>query len=843
MKGQLCQAQLNQMKQFVNNSKDNMAKLLLSKASHGGGKVGRRFSSRAGSVAGDNSEDEDFIQSKRMSLSDLVSADDVTCSPTLKSQTIKLPAYHQHRPECQCQSCVDLMLHQYDIEYFAAQARSSLMQGELIEASTEVDTVTRFANAIKTRDDKLVQNMAKLLSDDSVDKTKENEKPKKNAKPAASQKPSGVTHTHERKLLELKLLKIQIMLQQNKSMKAQQGIDEALRMFTDDVSPVILPGHLKAELQYYQVVTNMCRLGCDAYTTAWKQLQSHSVDSMLSSQLEDLSSKLSELDLMNTVVKTGKGVCRRAGGDDSKPSMAWQASNDSGVARPELSRKDLVTPSFAMQSFTSGGIGIFCDPSNNDEDVVGGNARLEGACDGAIAETPKPAGARHKSNLQMSTKKGILSYSVKKKQSQKSQSVRLMEDRNTSQIPMSGFTLENDVFGFDSPSLASKKGKSARKTKSATTASKNGKTRQKSQRSKVTFVDSDMESQCKTKADQSIDDNGVDTSAKSSKTLVFSLDNDTDLEQETASCSKPKSKRKASNRVVADIDYEEKHLDEDSDTPVVGKRPPRKSNARTGTARKKPATGKTAKRPAFVLSESETDPDDQPKASNRRTKKSESDDSQTVAKPKGKAGKKLPAQQQEDEGDEIEEMVTKKTITRPRRGRRANIETARAYDTIEEEVESFDILLAESCVLPLDDVSPSAHNLSNMSYSDLDLSCGRDQDVSISDTASSSVDITIRSAVCDMLILEDVDEIEIPRAGPDSDGEDTTGRDGARKKKVTTAKKLTGRRRPAKKIFDVEDEGVEMLRASTQGTEELSNRRRGGKNTSGKQQDGTGNGK
>ena len=73
------------------------------------------------------------------------------------------------------------------------------------------------------------------------------------------------------------------------------------------------------------------------------------------------------------------------------------------------------------------------------------------------------------------------------------------------------------------------------------------------------------------------------------------------------------------------------------------------------------------------------------------------------------------------------------------------------------------------------------------------------------------------------MLLEDIDEIEIPRAGPDSDTEDVSGR------RKRTTKKSTGRRKVTKKTKEVEEEeedGVEMLRTATCGSEDVSSKQK-----------------
>ena len=800
MKGHQCQAQLSQMKHFVDISKESKALLKTTgKETSKTKKVARRVSSRA-SMA--DSDDEDFIQSKRLSLTDILSADNVVSSPTLKSQTVKLPEYHKHGSDCVCGSCIDIVLHRLDLKYLVAQARSSTMEGDLLEALSEVDTAKKFSVWVASHDDKIIQTSLKSLSDSEEKASKASSKKNKNSR-AVETCPSAAQF-HDQTILEVHILKAQVLLQQNKPQRVQQCIEEGLAMFAKDVSPVILPCGLKAELQFYQILANVSQQGCDMFANAWCSAQNQPSEASLSVDVDDLSSRVGKLDLNEACGARSKSVSH-------KHSVGWVDRVDD-AGRPELARKDLVTP--AAQVYTSGGIGIFCDISDGED----GND-IQGA--GTFSDTPKPSHPR--SVLQASTKKGVFSYSVKKKTktSKKIVDSGASTAKKKSQEPLSAFSLDNDVFDFDSPSVGSKKGKLSRKTKSAKSATtKATKSRQKTE-SRVTFADSDHEDQ-----DSKVKDDCKQIKTKT--TSVFSLDNENFDSEQDANSSDVKSKsRRKSSKTVDDDEVE---------------------CASKSVTRKRSTVSKPKKKQVFELSESDADQEDaklelpkgRRKQSAKKPAQTDEQNGEQDAKPKSRGrGRKKATEADGENVVDADESVAKKP-TRQRRGRKANIENARAEDD-ELALDSFKMVMEADSILPVD-IPEDISDVSAHGYSDLDLSCDAAKDTStasVSD-APSLIEVTIGSAMSDML-LDDIDEIEIPRAGSDSGDEDVAG--GRRQK--TTVKKSTSRRRGTKKTKDIDDaDGVEVLRASTQVAEDVTGKQQKKKTgTSAKHTQGTLSGK
>ncbi|XP_072020427.1 LOW QUALITY PROTEIN: separin-like [Amphiura filiformis] len=746
MRGQQCQVQLTQMKQFVDETTKETKAMHKTKHTAITKKKGARRISYRPSFA--DSDDENFIQSKRLSLTDILSDDDVTSSPSLKSQTIKLPGYHKHAADCECESCYDVVLHGLDLEYFVAQARSSAMQGDFVEALSELDMTMKFSIWITNHDEAIMQGALKTL----VDLQKESSKKNKNCKSVDNSPVLASVHDHGK--LQLQTLKARILLQQNKAVRAQQCIDTGLAMFSKDLSPVLLPLVGKAELQFYQIMANAAaQQSCDMFATVWKDHQNQTSEPHLL-DVDDLTSKVGKLDLNEM----------KPGAKCTNTSRGWQDRlKDAG--RPELAREDLVTP--AAQMITSKGIGIFCDLSDNEDGDTKGGAS-------AIINTPKPVRPKSAA-MKVSSKKGVFSYSMKKTKSTK----KVVEkESNSTKEPMSVYCLDNDVFDFNSPSATAKKSKSTRKAKSArSVASKSTKLKQKSD-AKVTFSVFDDGDQ--------LGDEKIDSSKNDKKNLsVIPLEKDEHLKQDG---SKSHHKRKTSKLLEA-VD--------DSKLETGGKSTTKRSTA-----------AKSRRKPPVELSD--TDGEQEPK------------DVPDV-KPKGRGRRKMNTTADDAEGvSSIENTATKKP-TRQRRGRKANIENARADDD-ELGLDSFKMVMESTGILPID----TPEDLSDVSgtYDDLDLSPNATKDTSSShcDSVSTSpVAISISSAVSDML-LEDIDEIEIPRAGPESDTEDVSMR-----RKRTASKKTTGRRRvkkKAKESDDEEEDGVEMMRTATCGSDDLKSKQK-----------------
>ncbi len=95
----------------------------------------------AASVTQEDGDDDDFIHTKRISISSECSSrtallTDTTSSPSLRAQTVKLPAYLSHALDCFCVSCVDLSLHVQSMRLFLRRAQCLELQGESTQAVT-----------------------------------------------------------------------------------------------------------------------------------------------------------------------------------------------------------------------------------------------------------------------------------------------------------------------------------------------------------------------------------------------------------------------------------------------------------------------------------------------------------------------------------------------------------------------------------------------------------------------------------------------------------------------------------------------------------------------------------
>ncbi|XP_033110709.1 uncharacterized protein LOC117111827 [Anneissia japonica] len=114
----------------------------------------------------DASDDEDnFIQSRKFSLTTeqmTVGCADMESSPSLKVCQCSLPEYSKHPDNCHCSACMDIILQKLDMELLILKAQVCGHEGDLVEQENVLRSVRQFHSDVNPKSSMEFQSVCML---------------------------------------------------------------------------------------------------------------------------------------------------------------------------------------------------------------------------------------------------------------------------------------------------------------------------------------------------------------------------------------------------------------------------------------------------------------------------------------------------------------------------------------------------------------------------------------------------------------------------------------------------------------------------------------------------------
>ncbi|XP_033624191.1 separin-like [Asterias rubens] len=425
----------------------------------------------------DDDDDDDFIHTKRISISSECSSSrnalltDTTSSPSLRPQTIKLPAYLGHGLDCFCVSCLDLSLHAQSMRLFLRRAQHLELQGDSTQAMNYHQAVLDHgAWATKKIPSLLSKSCSHIQSCESA--TKKKGKRKDNRKVDADL----TCNIHTELIIEAHISLTVLSLLGGSLAQAEGFIKKALD----------LANHASIQrswLQYLDILISLEHEAERTETTTKDLLGSHWEVQSKTKNLRESQTQEEDLAFQFEGLGLGKS--------SSKPQTQFQDSVFADrMQRPEVSRK---------LSEKVSELGIFCDMSDSDNSDKTTSTVENCSADvrrGAVKETPK--------TVSLNTKKGALMFSVRKK---KPVNKIIWNDIVTPQADTASLA----VFDFDGPSPL--------KTKKAGTRAKSS-AKSKSTRRKVAIQTIDLDSDIDEVFDKEVETIAPKTATKTKRTTT-----------------------------------------------------------------------------------------------------------------------------------------------------------------------------------------------------------------------------------------------------------------------------------------------------------------------------------
>ncbi|XP_038076615.1 uncharacterized protein LOC119744640 [Patiria miniata] len=635
----------------------------------------------------EDDNDDNFIRTKRISISAECSSrgtflgdTDTTSSPSLKTQTVKLPGYHTHPSDCFCASCCDVSLHVQEVSSFLRRAQCLELQGEVSQALTNLQVgLDAAAWSSKKSQVLLCKSCSCLQNVGSVKQTKGKEV----KRPKSKQSSPDQFNMHPETATEIHACIARLTLLNSSLSEAERTIKRGLEQSTDESIP-------KAWLQFYEILVTLELKSQRTNTTIsdlifsmWDLQSSSKHHKDVQAPEEDLASQFDQLHL-------GKQVSKRL-------AQFQDSVFSERMHRPEVSRKrsDKVTEP-----------GIFCDISDDDDDSNG--VPNMAVCSAKSTKKQRQVTKATPHNLGLSSKKGALMFSVRKKRPAK----KVVQDEVT---PLNSAALSAFDFDEPSPSETKKKGTRGRPCRSAkTTAKRNAKI--------INLFDSDVDE-------------------------VF------EEEIETKNCKTATGSKRRTAKKSVRINLDSENLPNPLETEDLQEEP----------ASSKPS--RKSKQPTGVSEDSTAKP--------RRGRKPKPTDTEP----------------------------SEPSTSRSRRGRKPNTENLRSEVVTRVSDDILQDLLSTSLELE-SPVKMHPPSLQSPNLSDLRFDFETNQFSRNIPTLNPLPNGT-------SLVLQDLDEIEIPRAGCDSDSDESKSAINIRRK---TARKPAASRRKTGERCIVED--TEVLRGT-----------------------------